>query len=86
MMNIIRNGFAYELTWQEMREAYLVVDREYLKEDIVSKAEDMGIDLSNKDLNNIAENVHKALGHNDSYWDSYWMSIEYVLKENEKEV
>ena len=85
-MKITRNGIEYELTWQEIRDAYLLMEREYLKEDIKSKAEDMKLDLSNKDLNKIAIRVDRTLRNNDSYWDSYWMSIECVLKETEREV
>ena len=82
-MKIIRNGIKYELTWQEIRDAYLLMEREYLKEDIKSKADDINMDLSEKDLDKLAIMVNKTLRNNDSYWDSYWMSIEYVLKETE---
>ena len=85
-MTITRNGIEIELTWQEIREAYLLMERGGLKEDIESTAEDMEIDLSNHDINKIADRVDKALSHNDSYWESYWMSIEHVLSELEKEV
>ena len=83
-MKIIRNGIKYELTWQEIRDAYLLMEREYLKEDIKSKADDINMDLSEKDLDKLAIMVNKTLRNNDSYWDSYWMSIEYVLKETEE--
>ena len=85
-MTIIRNGIEIELTWQEIRNAYLLMDREYLKEDIISKANDMDIDWYNMDLNKIVDCVHDTLDNNDSYWESYWMSIEYVLREIVKEV
>jgi hypothetical protein len=83
-MKITRNGIEYELTWQEIRDAYLLMEREYLKEDIKSKADDINMDLSEKDLDKLAIMVNKTLRNNDSYWDSYWMSIEYVLKETEE--
>ena len=83
-MKITRNGIEYELTWQEIRDAYLLMEREYLKEDIKSKADDINVDLSEKDLDKLAIMVNKTLSNNDSYWDSYWMSIEYVLKETEE--
>lgn len=83
-MKIIRNGNEYELTWQEMREAYDIMHREYLKEDIESRAEEMEVDLTEEDIMRIAAKANKALENNDSYWDSYWMSIEYAI-ENFKE-
>lgn len=78
-MKIIRNGIEYELTWQEMREIYNFMDLEYLKEDIESTAEDLEIDISEYDLNKVASKVKKILECNDSYWESYWMSIECAL-------
>ena len=84
-MKIIRNGIEYELTYQEMRSIYNFMDLEYLKADIESKAEDMEMDISEYDLNKIASKVNKTLENNDSYWESYWMSIEYVLEDAAKE-
>ena len=81
-MKIIRNGIEYELTPAEMREAYLEKKFEYLKEDILSKAEEMGVELSDELVENIADNAEKWLGNNESLWESYWMTIEYVLEEN----
>lgn len=78
-MKITRNGIEYELTYQEMREIYNFMDLEYLKEDIESTAEDLEIDISEYDLNKVASKVKKTLESNDSYWESYWMSIECAL-------
>lgn len=81
-MKIIRNGIEYELTRSEMREAYEKMKAEYLKEDIECKAEEMEIELSDTTIDYVAGRVDKCLGNNDSYWESYWMTIEYVLEEN----
>lgn len=83
-MKITRNGIEYELTWQEIRDAYLLMEREYIKEDIETKANELGVYLSDKDLNKLANRVDYALSNNDSYWERYWMSIEYVLKATEE--
>ena len=80
-MKITRNGVDYELTGTEMWLAYTEVKADCLKEDILSKAEDMEIELSDESIDRIANRVDKCIGNNDSYWDSYWMTIEYVLKE-----
>ena len=82
-MKIIRNGIEYELTRAEMREAYLEQKFEYLKDDIQCKAEEMDIKLSNERLEKIADRAEKWLSNNESLWESYWMTIEYALEENE---
>lgn len=79
-MKIIRNGNEYELTWQEMREAYVAMKREYVKEDIKDRAEQMDIALSEDDIEKIADDAENGLDNNDSMWDSYWMTIEYAIK------
>ena len=78
-------GLTFDLTWQQMRHIYNSMALEYLTEDIESKAEDMEIDLSGHNLNSIAKRVRKTLENNDSFWESYWMSIEDVLEEVAKE-
>lgn len=79
-MKIIRDGNEYELTWQEMREAFEIMSREYLKEDIESRAEEMEIELSVEDIGRVISIANKSLENNDSYWDSYWMTIEYAIE------
>ena len=80
-MKIIRNGIEYELTNEEMRNVYSAMERRYFKEDIESQAEDMDVKLSDEDVENITNRVKKALCNNDSYWESYWMTIEYLINE-----
>lgn len=80
-MKIIRNGIEYELTNEEMRNAYHVMRMQYFKEDVESQLEDICVELSDDDIQKIAVSVEKALGNNDSYWESYWMTIEYLIKD-----
>jgi hypothetical protein len=80
-MKIIRNGIWYELTREEMREAYEKIKEEYLREDIESSAEAMEIKLSGNTMDYVVRRVDKSLSNNDSYWDSYWMTIENILEE-----
>lgn len=80
-MKIIRNGIEYELTNEEMRNAYYVMKMQYFKEDVEAQAEDICVELSDDDIQKIAVSVEKALGNNDSYWESYWMTIEYLIKD-----
>lgn len=79
-MKIIRNEKEYELTAAEMREAYVELKRKYFKEDIETKAKEMEIDVS-KCIYNIVDGAERALDCNDSYWEAYWMSIEYAIEE-----
>lgn len=78
-MKIIRNGNEIELTWAEMREVYEFMKRDYLKEDIAAKAEEMEIELTDKEIDSVADIAQSGLEHNDSYWESYWMTIEYAI-------
>lgn len=79
-MKIKRNGMEIELTWQEIREAYELMRHEYFKEDVVAKAEDMGKKLSEEDVEWIAIAAARGIEHNDSLWDSYWVTIEYAIE------
>lgn len=81
-MKIVRNGIEHELTHEEMRKAYEIMHEEYLKEDILSSAESMEIELSNEALGYMVQRVDKSLYRNDFYWDIYWMTIENIIAEN----
>lgn len=79
-MKIIRDGKEYELTNEEMYEAYQEEKRAYLIEDILGKAEDMEIKIDNDIIGIIADRAERTLDHNDSWYESYWMSIEYAIE------
>lgn len=80
-MKIIRDGKEFELTQQELREAYIEKHMEYLREDVASQAESDEIELDESDLDIIAERFEHALGNCDGYWDHYWGVMEYAIKE-----
>lgn len=80
-MKIVRNGVKYELTETELYAAYRECKHNYLIEDIESKAEEMDIDLTGKDIDAIADCAEDGLDNNESYWENYWMSIEYALED-----
>ena len=80
MMTISRNGIVYELTHTEMYDAYRACKREFLIEDIKSKAIEMGIDLDDVDIDTIADRADRAIDNNDYLWESYWRDIEYALE------
>ena len=82
-MKIYRDGKEIELTLAELREAYEEKHFEYFMEDVKGSVEDM--DLENEfdvsDYGELAWRFDKALGRNDSYWDSYWRTLENVIEE-----
>ena len=68
-------------------EAYVVhrkCKRESLSDDIHNKAYEMDIDLDDEDIEQIVDMVEHGLDMNDSLWESYWLTIEYVLEELEQ--
>lgn len=85
-MKIIRNGTEIELTLAEMRQVFTELDRAYLIEDIQAKAEELEVELSDEELNTIADRAQSGLSHNDSYWESYWMTIEYAIESRDREM
>ena len=89
-MKIIRNGQEIELTGLECHQVYKEMQKEYYIDDIGNKVrEDYEIepctDDSNIDLGELARRFDRALGNNDSYWDDYWYTMDYVIKEYLKE-
>lgn len=75
-MKIIRNGQEFELTPEEMRQAYYEMKDEYTIEDIRSR-----YNLSDDKIDEALTIFERVFGCNDSFWDSYWSMIEYVANE-----
>lgn len=75
-MKIIRNGQEFELTPEEMRQAYNEMNDEYTIEDIrcLYNMPDDKID----EALTIFEGV---FDRNDNFWDSYWSMINFVAEE-----
>ena len=70
----------YELNYSNENAIYRKVKREYLIEDIKSKAEEMEQDLTSVDMERLADHAERSLDHNDYYYECYWDSIEYALE------
>jgi hypothetical protein len=67
----------------EENEAYRKCKREYLIEDLKSKAIEMEYsldDFTDEDWDRLADYAENAIDRNDNMWDSYWMSIEYAFE------
>lgn len=83
------------LTDEEIEEAYRERRRYYNMEDIKSKIEDMIEEYEGKPeeeklnailkdkekIRDLADAFNNALDNNDSYWESFWMTAEYVIAE-----
>ena len=74
-MKIIRDGQEFELTPEEMRQAYYEMKDEYTIEDIRSR-----YNLSDDKIDEALMIFERVFGCNDSFWDSYWSMIEYVAE------
>ena len=74
-MKIIRNGQEIELTHEEMRQAYYEMKDEYTIEDIRSI-----YNLSEDKIDEALTIFERVIDNNDSFWDSYWLMIEYVAE------
>lgn len=74
-MKIIRNGQEFELTWEEMRQAYNEVKDEYTIEDIRNR-----YNVPDDKIDEALTIFERVIDNNDSFWDSYWSMIEYIAK------
>ena len=79
-MFITRDGKTYKLEDWELSDAYREQKHKYMIEDVKSKAEDLEIDLTDKNVDDIAYEAENCLDNNDGFWESYWLSIEYALE------
>ena len=82
-MKIYRDGKEIELTTEELRMAYEEKRFEYFAEDVKNSIEGMELEaeFDESDCKELAWRFDKALGRNDSYWDSYWCALENVIEE-----
>ena len=75
-MKIIRNGQEFELTSEEMRQAYYKMKDEYTIEDIRSR-----YDMPDDKIDEALTIFERVIDGDDGFWDSYWSMIEYVAEE-----
>ena len=83
-MKIIRNEQEFELTAEEMRQAYYAMKDEYTIEDIRSR-----YNLPDDKIDEALMIFERVIGSNDNFWDSYWSMINFIAEEiglEEKEV
>lgn len=80
-MKIIRDGKEYELTFSEMIQAHEEYELDCMVEDVKNVYEqgEYDVELSEDDISEVAGFALHNLSKNDSYFDAYWMSVEYTL-------
>ena len=82
-MKIIRDGKEFELTMGELMVAYDEYRLENCVEDIkdIYRQSEDEVELTENQIKEIAEQALHNLGKNDSYCESYWMSLQYTFDE-----
>ena len=82
-MKIYRNGQEFELTFSELINAHNEYELDSMTEDVRSiyEQEDEAIELSENDIKEVAIQAKHNLTKNDSYFEAYWESVRYTLKE-----
>lgn len=80
-MKIYRDGREFELTFNEMMNAYEEYKLDCMIDDVkgVYEQGEYDVDLSDEQIKEAAEQALHNLGKNDDYYESYWMSVEYTL-------
>lgn len=80
-MKIYRDGKEYELTFNEMIRANEEYKLDCMIQDVKSVLESgtRDIELSDEQIKEVAAYAVHNLGKNDSYYEAYWMSVEYTL-------
>lgn len=80
-MKIIRGGKEFELTAIEMMQAYKEYEFDCMIEDVKNcySQGEYDVDLSEDDISAVASFALHNLSKNDSYFEAYWMSVEYTL-------
>ena len=75
-MKIIRNRQEFELTSEEMRQAYYEMKDKYTIEDIRSR-----YNVPDEKIDETLTIFERVIDSDDDFWDSYWLMIEYVAEE-----
>ena len=79
-MKIYRDGKEYELTFSEMIQAHEEWELDCMVSDVKTLLERREeVKLSEEEIGAVASFALHNLSKNDSYFEAYWMSVEYTL-------
>lgn len=82
-MKIIRDGQEFELTFREVMEAHQEYEFGCMVEDVKDAYEqsEYEVELSEKQIQEIASYALHRLNKNDNYFEAYWDSVNYTLEQ-----
>ena len=80
-MKIYRDGKEFELTFSEMIQAHEEYEFDCMIEDVKNQyaQSEYDIELSEEEIGTVASFALHNLSKNDSYYESYWMTVQYTL-------
>lgn len=84
-MIITRNGINFELTEQELTDAYAEKELYYMSEDVKHVLEEEGIEtdeLSEDDVKNAAQLAISYRDNSDNYSDALWAAVKQAIKDS----
>ena len=73
---IDNKGISIDLTSEELREVYWEQKRLYDAEDICSR-----YTVPDNKIDEAVDRFESAIGNNDNFWESYWLTVDYVCNE-----
>lgn len=82
-MKIYRDGKEYELTFSEMMSAHQEYEFDCMIADVKEQYEhgEYDVALTEEQINEVASLALRTVNRNDSYFEAYWLSVEYTLKD-----
>ena len=80
-MKIYRDGKEFELTFSELMSAHEEYEFDCMIEDVKNQYEqsEHDVELTEEQIREVASFALHNLGKNDSYFEAYWMSVQYTL-------
>lgn len=80
-MKIIRDGKEFELTFSELIQAHEEYEFDCMVEDVKDQYEqgEYEVELTEEQFREIASFALRTVNRNDSYFEAYWMSVNYTL-------
>lgn len=80
-MTIERNGVKITLLEEDLDFINQLIRRRYMKEDVKSHIQNLGLDFEpdDSDLEAISDRAETALRKSDPYFEAYWLAIEDAI-------
>lgn len=88
-MKIIRNGQEFELTAEELQQAYDEQQKRFFGSDVCDRLQDefdINPNRGDIDWEQIAVDAIDLLADDDGYYESYWQAIDQAIEQYLKEL